>query len=83
VTVSGLDVPLAVRVVPPPAQLTVYPVMGEPPFADGGVNETVALVLPGTAVPMIGAPGTPRGVAVTVAEAGPAPNELVATTEQV
>ncbi len=32
--------------------------MADPPFEVGAVQETVAVVLPGVAVPMVGAPGT-------------------------
>jgi hypothetical protein len=33
-------------------------VIGEPPSDAGGVNDTVAELLPGVAVPIVGAPGT-------------------------
>lgn len=78
----GLVVPLAVRVAPPPVQDTVYEVMAEPPLEAGAVKAIEALALPAAAVPMVSAPGTPRGVALTLAEALPAPEELVAVTEQ-
>ena len=56
--------------------------IGEPPLETGGVNVIVACPLPAVAVPMIGAPGTAPGVALTAAEAGPVPKALVAVTEQ-
>lgn len=82
VTVSGLVAPLAVRVAPPPVQDAVYVVMADPPFEAGAVKAIDALALPAVPVPMVGAPGTPSGVALTLAEALPAPEELVAVTEQ-
>jgi hypothetical protein len=46
------------------------------------VKAIEALALPAVAVPMVGAPGIPSGVALALAEALPAPEELVAVTEQ-
>ena len=74
--------PVAVRVVPPPVQEAVKPVIGEPPSDEGAVKATEALPLPAVTVPIVGAPGVPRGVALTPAEAVPAPAELVAATVQ-
>jgi hypothetical protein len=51
--VSGLELPLAVR--PPGKEVTLYDVTGTP--FTGGLNETVALPLPGTAVTPVGAAG--------------------------
>lgn len=82
VTLIGLAVPVPVRVAPPPMQDTVKEVIGEPPLAAGAVKAIDALPLPTVPAPMTGAPGTPRGAALTLPEAVPAPNELVATTEQ-
>ena len=56
VTVIGLEAP--VPVIPPGLEVTVYPVMADPPFELGAVNVTEACVLPAVAVPMVGAPGT-------------------------
>jgi hypothetical protein len=50
-----------VHVFPPVDEVTVYPVMAEPPVEDGAVHETVAAEPP-TAVPMVGAPGTVAAV---------------------
>ena len=82
VTLIGLAAPVAVRVAPPPVQDTVYPVIGEPPSEAGAVKAIEALPLPAVAVPMVGAPGAPRGVALTADDAAPAPAELVAATVQ-
>jgi len=57
-------------------------VIAAPPFEEGAVNAIDALPLPAVAAPIVGALGTPSGVALTLAEALPAPEELVAVTEQ-
>lgn len=44
--------------------------IGEPPVEAGGLKETEAPPLPGTAVPMVGAPGGRANLAVTVALKG-------------
>lgn len=54
VTVIGDAVPDAV--IPPGDDVTVYPVMADPPFDAGGVKVTVACALPAVAVPMVGVP---------------------------
>src|SRR5665213_2435233 len=98
VTVNRYEVPLvrpvtitevaeapAATVAPPGETVTVYPVIGEPPFDTGGLHWTVAAPSPAVAVPMVGAPGT-AAVGVTVfdaADAGPGPVLLVATTAKV
>src|SRR4051794_5089833 len=48
-TMMGEAVPPAL--LPPGEDVTVYEVMGEPPFEPGGVNVTVACALPAVAVP--------------------------------
>jgi hypothetical protein len=58
VTVTGLTVPEPTRLVPPTPHVAVYPVMAVPPSEDGGVKLMLALVSPGLAVSMVGAPGT-------------------------
>ena len=64
--------------------VTVYPVMAEPPSLAGAVKFTVAVVLPAVAVPIVGAPGGPVGVTLLdAAEAGPVPMPLVAVTVKV
>ena len=54
-----------------------------PPFDDGALNATLALVLPAVTVPMTGAPGTVLGVTVTEPDAVPLPSAFVALTVQV
>jgi hypothetical protein len=39
-------------------EVTVYPVIAEPPFEDGAVQEMLACVYPAVAVTLVGAPGT-------------------------
>jgi len=81
-TVMGDAAPLAV--IPAGDDVTVYDVMGEPPFDTGAVNVTVACALPAAALPMVGAPGTAAGVTLfDGAEGGPTPTALVAVTVKV
>jgi len=47
---------------PPGVDVTVYDVMGAPPFEAGGANATPAWVLPASAPTIVGAPGTVAGV---------------------
>ena len=55
-----------------------------PPLLTGGVNATVADVLPATAAPIVGAPGTVAGVTLLdAAEGAPLPFALVAVTVNV
>ena len=56
--------------------------IAEPPFDAGAVNAIVACVFPGVAVPIVGAPGTVRGVTLTLALALPVPTAFVAFTLQ-
>ena len=63
--------------------VAVYPVIAAPPFEAGGVKDTVAWPLPGVAVPIVGAPGAPAGVTLTVPEGGPLPAAFVARTVHV
>ena len=71
-TVMGLDAPEAVML--PGVDVTVYEVMGLPPFEAGGVKLTVACALPAVAVPIVGAPGTVAGVTLLEGtDAGPVP----------
>ena len=58
---------VAVRTLPtvtatPAEEVTVYPVIAEPPFEAGAVQVTVAEALPATAETPVGAPGTVGGV---------------------
>ena len=69
---------------PPGLEVTVYPVIAEPPLLPGDVNVTVALAFPAVAVPIIGGPGTVEGVTEFEAElAGPVPLAFVAVTVKV
>jgi len=80
--VTGLAVP--VPVILPGFEVTVYPVIAEPPSLAGAVNVTVARVFPAVAVPIVGAPGTVEGVTGFEAElAGPVPLAFVAVTVKV
>ena len=79
VTVNVTAVPLvrpvtvAVRTFPtvtalPDDGVTVYPVIAEPPFDAGALQETIADALPATAETPVGAPGTVAGVTAADAE---------------
>ena len=83
VTVNGELAPVAV--IPPGIDVTVYPVIGDPPVEDGGVKLTVAWALPGVAVPIVGAPGTvAAGVTEFEAEeAVPVPTAFLAVAVNV
>ena len=83
VTVIGEEEPVAVR--PPGEEVTVYPVIADPPVFVGAVKLTVALpLLPLAEIP-VGAPGAiAAGVTADDAlEAAPIPTELVAVTVKV
>lgn len=56
--------------------------IAEPPFEAGAVNATVALAFPAVAVPIVGAPGTVRGVTDTDPDAELVPIAFVAVTLQ-
>jgi len=80
VTVIGEDAPVAVR--PPGEEVTVYPVIADPPVFVGAVKLTEALPLLAVAAIPVGVPGTVV-VGVTGAEALeelPAPLPFVAVT---
>ena len=83
VTVIGEDVPVAVM--PPGEEVTVYPVIADPPVFVGAVKLTVALpLLPLAEIP-VGAPGA-LAASVTAEEAPdavPAPMAFVAATVNV
>jgi hypothetical protein len=91
-TVNVTAVPLvrpvtvAVRTFPtvtglPTDGVTVYPVIAEPPFEAGAVQETVANALPATAETPVGAPGTVAGVtAADAVESVELPTAFVAFT---
>jgi len=59
-TITGLVVPLPIK--PLGLEVTVYPVITEPPSLAGAVKVTVARTFPAVAVPIVGASGTVEGV---------------------
>src|SRR5260370_22365592 len=83
VTVALVVVPLALAVSPPGDEVTVYPLIWDPPLEAGAVQVTVAWALPAVAVTAGGAPGGPVGMTAPEAvEAGPLPTAFVAGTPQ-
>ncbi len=77
-------VPLAVAVMPPGLDVTVYCVIAAPPSEAGALQLTAASVSPAVALTAVGAPGTVAGVTVLdAAEAELVPTELVAVTVNV
>jgi hypothetical protein len=69
-TVIGLEALVPEN--PPGLEVTVYPVIGEPPLFKGAVNDTVACAFPLVAVPIVGMPGTVvKGIGITEFEADP------------
>ncbi len=70
--------------IPPGDEVTVYPVIGDPPLDAGATQVTVAWALPAVAETPVGAPGGAAGVTLLEAvEAGPVPAQLVAVTVKV
>lgn len=59
VIVMGEEEPVAV--IPPGEEVTLYPVIGDPPSLAGAVKVTEAEALAAVAVPIVGAPGTVAG----------------------
>jgi len=58
--------------------------MALPPLLTGALKPTLAVALPGVAVPMVGAPGTPAGVTLLdAADAALVPAALLAVTVNV
>ena len=78
VTLIGDTAPLTITA--PGLQVAVKPVMALPPSLAGCVKAMLAAPLPAVAPPMVGAPGTVRGVTLAGADAGPCPMPLIATT---
>jgi hypothetical protein len=77
VTTIGLDAPVLVN---PEEEVTVYPVIAEPPVAPA-VKVTDEVPLPAVAVPIVGACGTEDGVVEAEAlEAIEVPLAFVAVT---
>jgi hypothetical protein len=82
VIVIGESLPLAV--IPPVLEVTVYPVIADPPVDAGAVNVTVASPFPRTAETLVGAPGTVAGTTeLLVPEETLVPLGLVAVTVNV
>ena len=68
----------------PGEEVTVYPVIAEPPFDAGAVKATETFPLPAVAVPTVGAPGTVAAVTEFEAVDGnPVPTALVAVMVKV
>jgi len=81
--VIGDEAPVAVKL--PGEEVTVYPVIADPPVFVGAVKLTVALPLLPVAEILVGTPGAiAAGVTADDAlEAVPVPTELVAVTVKV
>jgi len=54
---AAVVAPVVVAVSPPGAEVTVYPVIADPPLLAGAVHDTTAWAFPGTADTPVGAPG--------------------------
>ena len=68
-----------VQLRPPGDEVTVYPVIAEPPVLAGLVHVIVACEAPAVALRPVGAPGVLAGItAVDASEAELVPRELVA-----
>ena len=83
ISVIGDDVTVAVM--PSGEEVTVYPVIADPPLLAGGVKLTVALPLLAVAEILVGTPGAvAAGITADEAlEAVPVPTEFVAVTVKV
>ena len=78
--------PEIVAVAAPGEAVTVYDVIAEPPLLAGATHDTVADVLPATAVTDVGAPGTVGALGVTgdeAADGAPVPTLFAAVTTNV
>ena len=83
VTVA-VNAPAVVAVKLPGVDVTVYPMIGEPPLDDGATQLTVACPLPPTAATLVGAPGGAAGVtAAEDAEPALVPIAFLAVTTNV
>src|SRR5258708_33858454 len=72
-TVALVAVPAAVAVIPPGDEVTVYPLIWDPPLEAGAVQVTVAWALPAGARPPGGGPRGPPGGAPPVGGGAGAP----------
>ena len=76
--------PVAVHVLDPEPAVTVYEVIGLPPFDAGGVQATSTAELPRVACTPVGAPGVVAGITPALgADGRPVPAEFVAATVNV
>jgi len=81
-TTIGLVAPVPVN--PPGEEVTVYPVIADPPFEAGALNATETCAFPKVPTAAVGAPGTVAGVTDADAEdAEPFPIAFVAVTVNV
>ena len=84
VTVAVVAAPTEVAVKEPGEDVTVYPVIAEPPLSVGAVHVIVAFVLPPVATTEVGAPDTVAGVTgLDAVDAVESPTPLVAMTVNV
>ena len=84
-TVDVVKLPTVVDILPG-VDVTVYPVIADPPKFVGGVHDTVADIIPAVAVPIVGAAGAVGAAGVTEFvgdEDSDIPAELVAFTVNV
>jgi len=78
------EVVAVVQVNEPGEDVTVYPVIAEPPLLEGAVHDTVACVELNTPETAVGTPGTVAGTTVPDAlDAAPVPPPFVAVTVNV
>ena len=81
VTVADVAPDPTLAVIPPGDEVTVYPVIGDPPLDAGGVQVTVAEASPAVAEAAVGLPGAPTSAtSVPVVAGAPSPALSVATT---
>jgi hypothetical protein len=78
-----VSAPVVVHVLPPGEEVTVYPVIGVPPFEAGASHETITFVSPELPVTPVGAPGTTSGITALDTATGESPAVFVAFTEKV
>ena len=64
VTVAVVAAPAELAVKEPGLDVTVYPVMADPPLLVGAVHVIVACVLPAVATTDVGVPGTTAAIAI-------------------
>ena len=77
-------VPVVVQVLPSGVDVTVYPVITEPPLETGAVHDTTTCAFPAAPVTLVGTPGAPVGVAAEEGvEATLGPDEFAAITVKV